>query len=191
MKPSELLNRIEPLGDKVMEALDKEWDRPLHLARNQHLVLPNETSKDLYFIQSGLLGIYHPMPEGEEVFVGFGYAPDFIGDVVGLISGLPSGYGIKALRACQLIGISGEVWQDLRQHYPALNRCWTKVVELALVGRIERELDLLTPGPADRIARLHNRSPQVFQQVPHKYLASYLRMKPETLSRNMSKSRIE
>ena len=191
MKPAALLNRIEPLGDELMDALELAWHRSVQLPRGQHLVLPNETSKDLYFIESGLLGIYHPMPEGEEVYVGFGYAPDFIGDVVGLISGLPSGYGIKALRACRLIGISGEAWQDLKQHYPALNRCWTKVVEQALIGRIEREIDLLTPSPADRIIRLHNRSPQVFQQVPHKYLASYLRMTPETLSRNMSKKRIE
>ena len=191
MKPSELLNRIEPLGDELIEALDQAWHRSLQLPRGQHLVLPNEPSKDLYFIESGLLGIYHPMPEGEEVYVGFGYAPDFIGDVVGLISGLPSGYGIKSLRASQLIGISGETWQNLRENFPALNRCWTKVVEQALIGRIEREIDLLTSSPADRITRLHNRSPHVFQQVPYKYLASYLRMKPETLSRNMSKKRIE
>ncbi|MEM1218709.1 MAG: Crp/Fnr family transcriptional regulator [Bacteroidota bacterium] len=191
MKPSELLNRIEPLGEELMHSLDRAWNRPLQLPRGQHLILPEETSQDLYFIESGLLGIYHPMPEGEEVYVGFGYAPDFIGDVVALISGLPSGYGIKALRGCQLTSIAGRTWNALKEEYPALNRCWTKVVEQALVGRIDRELDLLTPSPADRIVRLHQRSPHVFQQVPHKYLASYLRMTPETLSRNMSKKRIE
>ena len=134
MKPAALLNRIEPLGDELMDALELAWHRSVQLPRGQHLVLPNETSKDLYFIESGLLGIYHPMPEGEEVYVGFGYAPDFIGDVVGLISGLPSGYGIKALRACRLIGISGEAWQDLSNTIPhsiAVGQRWSSRLLLA------------------------------------------------------------
>ena len=57
------------------------------------------------------------------------------------------------------------------------------VTERALLGRIEREIDLLTPSPKERYARLLKRSPHVFQLFPHKYIASYLRMTPETLSR--------
>ena len=47
----------------------------------------------------------------------------------------------------------------------------------------EREVDLLTSSPAERLERVRKRSPQLFQEVPHKYIASYLRMSPETLSR--------
>ncbi len=47
----------------------------------------------------------------------------------------------------------------------------------------EREIDLLTQSPQERIERIRKRSPQVFQEIPHKYIASYLRMSPETLSR--------
>ena len=48
---------------------------------------------------------------------------------------------------------------------------------------MERELDLLTSSPHERIQRVLKRSPQVFQEIPAKYIASYLRMTPETLSR--------
>lgn len=48
---------------------------------------------------------------------------------------------------------------------------------------MEHEIDLLMPEPAHRLARLRARSPGIFQHVPKKYLASYLRMTPETLSR--------
>lgn len=48
---------------------------------------------------------------------------------------------------------------------------------------MEHEIDLLLPEPAQRLARLRQRSPHIFQLVPRKYLASYLRMAPETLSR--------
>jgi hypothetical protein len=39
------------------------------------------------------------------------------------------------------------------------------------------------PEPERRLARLLKRSPHIFQLVPKKYIASYLRMTPETLSR--------
>jgi hypothetical protein len=57
------------------------------------------------------------------------------------------------------------------------------IEEQALLGKIEREVEMLTYSPDERAQRLMLRSPQLFQIVPKKYIASYLRMKPETLSR--------
>jgi len=63
------------------------------------------------------------------------------------------------------------------------------MTEQALLGRIEREIDLVTYSPKERLDRLFNRSPHLFQLFPHKYIASYLRMTPETLSRMLRKSK--
>jgi len=49
--------------------------------------------------------------------------------------------------------------------------------------QMERERDLLTSSPMERYLRVKDRSPQLFQEIPNKYIASYLRMTPETLSR--------
>ena len=48
---------------------------------------------------------------------------------------------------------------------------------------LEREVDLITYSPQKRFERVFERSPQLFQEIPQKYIASYLRMTPETLSR--------
>jgi lipocalin len=53
--------------------------------------------------------------------------------------------------------------------------------------QIEREKDILTASPRERYLRVLKRSPQLFQEIPDKYIANYLRMSPETLSR-MKKS---
>jgi hypothetical protein len=52
-----------------------------------------------------------------------------------------------------------------------------------IIGQLEREVDLLTNDPAERYRRVLNRSPRLFQEVPAKYIANYLRMTPETMSR--------
>jgi CRP/FNR family transcriptional regulator, anaerobic regulatory protein len=57
------------------------------------------------------------------------------------------------------------------------------MLETLLTQQIEREVDLLTASPTERLSRVLKRSPNLFQEVPLKYIANYLRMTPETLSR--------
>jgi len=65
----------------------------------------------------------------------------------------------------------------------ASQRQYIALLETLVVQQMERELDLLTPSPLGRLARVQQRSPHLFQEIPLKYIASYLRMTPETLSR--------
>lgn len=44
-------------------------------------------------------------------------------------------------------------------------------------------MDLLTVSAKERLERIQLRNPLVFQEIPHKLIANYLRMSPETLSR--------
>ena len=60
---------------------------------------------------------------------------------------------------------------------------WKQILEAFVIQQMDRETDLLTKSPEERFKRVLNRSPQLFQEIPHKYIASYLRMSPETLSR--------
>ena len=56
-------------------------------------------------------------------------------------------------------------------------------VDSIMAAQIEREIDILTNSPKERYLRVLKRSPQLFQEIPNKHIASYLRMSPETLSR--------
>ena len=60
---------------------------------------------------------------------------------------------------------------------------WTSMLEELVLQQIEREKDILTNSPKERYNRVLKRSPQLFQEIPNKYIANYLRMTPETLSR--------
>ena len=60
---------------------------------------------------------------------------------------------------------------------------WNSILSFTVTSLLDRELDLLVASPAERYKRVLQRSPRLFQEIPHKYIASYLRMAPETLSR--------
>ncbi len=178
-----LLSQVPGLTTAAVAELAARWDQPLHLRRGDFLVPPGQVEQRLCLVRQGLLRIYYPTLPGEETCVGFGYAGSLLCAFPSFVTGQPSAYGIQALRQSELLAIRRADFLEFMDGNPAFARFWRGELEKALVGRMEHEIDLLLPEPAQRLARLRARSPHIFQMVPRKYLASYLRMTPETLSR--------
>ena len=82
---------------------------------------------------------------------------------------------LKVIPKASLLQLINEDTESLKQYIGLLENLVTQ--------QIEREIDLLTVSPSERLKRVLDRSPNLFQQIPLKYIASYLRMTPETLSR--------
>ena len=178
-----LLSRVPGLAQAEAAELAAHWNQPLHLRRGDFLVPPGQVEQRLCLVRQGLLRIYYPTLPGEETCVGFGYANSLLCSFPSFVTGQPSAYGIQALRQSELLAIGRTDFLNFMEGSPAFARFWRTELEKALVGRMAHEIDLLLPDPAQRLARLRQRSPHIFQVVPRKYLASYLRMTPETLSR--------
>ncbi|WP_022825854.1 Crp/Fnr family transcriptional regulator [Hymenobacter norwichensis] len=177
-----LLEPVPYLTAADIDACSANWRRPVAVSRHDFLIRPGETEHQLYLVTEGVLRIFLPVAD-EEIYVGFGYAGTLLCSFPSFINGQPSDYAIQALRRSHLLGIARTELLAMLEQRPNLARFWRQQVEQALVGRIEREIDLFLPEPQRRLDRLRARSPHLFQLVPRKYIASYLRMAPETLSR--------
>ncbi|TGE20614.1 Crp/Fnr family transcriptional regulator [Hymenobacter aquaticus] len=158
------------------------WKRRVTLRRGDFLIQAGQLEHHLYFVTSGVLRIFFPTP-AEEICVGFGYANNMVCSFPSFVANQPSDYCLQALKKCELLALSRTDFTEFVERNAAFARFWRQELERVLVGRIEREIDLLLPEPERRLARLLARSPHIFQLVPKKYIASYLRMTPETLSR--------
>ena len=176
-----------PTESEVQTLLNK-WTVKKQVKRFDFLIQKGIRASHLYFITQGTLRIYHVSKE-TETCVGFGYPNTLICSYPSFVSNLPSDYYIQALTDTQLIGITRTDFYECIHKSWNLERHWRQMTEQALLGRIEREIDLVTYSPNERLERLLNRSPHIFQLFPHKYIASYLRMTPETLSRMLRKTK--
>jgi len=181
----ELLRSVHPISSEAETALLQHWQKAITLKRNDFLVRVGQTDRYLYYIKKGLLKVCIE-PEENEVIVGFSYDNSLICSFPSFINQTPSSYAIQALIKTELMAISRTDFFRLLEEHPCLDRCWRLMIEQTLIGRMQREVDLLTQSPGERIERLLQRSPHIFQLVPHKYLASYLRMTPETFSRHLN-----
>ena len=177
-----LLQQVPYFTPEDVDAFLPLWKKQVQLNRYDFLIQQGQVEQGLYFVTSGALRIYYPLPD-EDICVGFGYPGTLLVSFPSFVDGKPSAYYIQALKRSELIGISKHDFVQLMEQRPSIKRFWYEQLEKALVGKIEREVDLLLPEPEQRLQRVMQRSPHLFQHIPKKYIASYLRMSPETLSR--------
>ncbi len=168
----------------LYERIDSQdlWEKNLVISRNEYLKVSGTIDTNLYFILSGSLKIFF-INDHEEHIIRFGYQNNFITSLDCFITEEPSELYIQAIKKTEVRVISKSTYMDFINHNPEHKELWDMILGELIVQQMEREKDILITSPKERYQRVHKRSPQLFQEVPNKYVASYLRMSPETLSR--------
>ena len=172
---------INQLYSKIEQ--EKLWNsEEIHLKRNEFLKVGGTINTNLYYIISGALKIFI-INDSEENIIRFGYKNNFISALDSFISKQPSHLYIQAIKKTTLKSISKEKLDNFTQKDIENLKLWNCILQELALQQAEREIDILTTSPKERFLRVYKRSPQLFQEIPSKYIASYLRMAPETLSR--------
>lgn len=172
--PADLLFSLEDIRRKT-----------LTLQRNDMLLRAGEVEKHLYFIVSGAIHAFY-VSESEEHTIRFGYKGSLITSIPSFYDQRPSEIYLQAIRKTEIVAFDREDFVRVMNGDPTLRSFYIASLEQLAGQQMEREFDLLTSSPSERLRRVMERSPSLFQEIPAKYIASYLRMSPETLSRIMN-----
>lgn len=165
-----------------LSALVELAQKEVVLERNAYLHFDAVVDTNIYFIESGSLKIF-VLDDDSEQIIRFGYAGNMVVFLDSFISGQPSAFRMQAIKKTKLKVISKEQLHDFLASRAEHEKVWEKILEELVIQQIEREIDLLTAAPVERFLRVMKRSPRLFQEIPNKHIANYLRMTPETLSR--------
>lgn len=167
---SDLVNSLKIVGVKKT------------FSKGEFILKEGEIERNLYFIESGAIRVFL-LSEHEEQCIRFGFEGSIINSLGSYFRENPSEFYIEALRKTTLRVISKEKVSALvNKDFNSLTG-YKSLLETVIAQQIEREVDLLTASPTERLNRVLQRSPDLFQHIPLRYIASYLRMTPETLSR--------
>lgn len=154
----------------------------IELKRNQILLGKSPVDDHVYYVYSGTVRAYIMVGDKEQN-VRFAYTSEIFTHVDSFLQNVPSVYYIEAIKGCELGVIPKSVIMEWLNTSPDGMNIWNKMLVSQLLGSLEREIDLLIDKPEERLARVLLRSPRLFQEIPLKHIANYLRMTPETLSR--------
>lgn len=158
------------------------FTKSLTLQRNDFLKTGNTIDTNVYFVEKGSLRVF-VMDNSEEQNIRFGYTNNVVVSLDSFLSGRSSDFFIQAIKKTTVWVARKADVVKLINTSPDHLKGWNAILEDLVLQQIEREKDLLTQSPARRYQRVLKRSPQLFQQIPKKHIANYLRMTPETLSR--------
>lgn len=137
----------------------------------------------VFFIVSGYLRYFKILDSGEELVIHI-YAPNnFATSLNSFFLGQLSEEELQAITPCNLVYISKP---DLEKLY-ATNHKWQyfgrKLMESFLIEKEQRIIDQLSLSAQQKYLRLFESNPDIIQNVQVKYLASFLGVQPESLSR--------
>lgn len=158
------------------------YHKTVTIERNQFLKVKGSTDTNIYFVESGSLRIYI-LDDFEEQIIRFGYSNDLIVSLDSFLTEKPSDFYIQAIKKTVVKVIPKARFNDFISQSEESRAIWIKLLEELVIQQLEREKDILTNSPKERYKRVLQRSPKLFQEIPNKHIANYLRMSPETLSR--------
>lgn len=173
---------VHPLKDEEWEAFSLIW-QPVKYKRKTILTAAGEVERNLYFVMEGVQRAFYVSDNHPEATIVFTYAGSFSGVADSFLTQQPSKYFLETLTSSNMLKTSYQQVQHLMDKYHNIER-WIRIAaSFALMGVLERQVELLSYSAEEKFRTLLNRSPHVLQIIPHKYLASYLGLDPSTFSK--------
>lgn len=158
------------------------FEKRIVLERNDFLKSQGSVDTNIYFVENGSFRIFI-IDNDEERIVRFGYKNNIIVALDSFFTGQPSEFTIQAIKKSTVRIIPKKAFTAFLDNTPSFLPVWINILEDLVLQQMEREKDLLTNSLKERYERVLKRSPQLFQEIPNKYIANYLCMTPEILSR--------
>ncbi|GAB3041408.1 Crp/Fnr family transcriptional regulator [Spirosoma pulveris] len=177
----QFLQRFCPFSEAEADALFALFE-PLTVARKHHLQQEGDRVERVYFVQSGVLRGYY-LKEGEEITSNFYFGPTLTGDVVALREKTPTRLNIQLIDECTLWQARLSQIDELSEQYPIIYRLFMVFFERLYAFNHKRQLSFIYDTPTERYLKLFAERPKVMAQISQHYIASYLGIKPESLSR--------
>ncbi|WP_276133268.1 Crp/Fnr family transcriptional regulator [Polluticoccus soli] len=155
---------------------------PRQLRKKEHFLRQDEVCKYLGFITEGYVRLYY-LVDGVEVTKDFNFENWFCGSLASFSLQQPSRFNIVAMEPVTLLQTSRDNFYRTIDKHPALQKLARLHLERMFIYNEQRETTFLLDTPEQRYRDLLSRQPGILQRIPLKYIASYLGIAPETLSR--------
>lgn len=154
--------------------------------RTEHGELVEESgtiARQMIFVKSGCLMTYFTSTDGADQVIQFASSGWWTGDLSSLTSEKPSAYTTRALTSCDLLLLPKMRMDEMLSRYPVFEKYFRIIFQNSLITHQNRIIQAFTHTADDRYANFQEQYPQLEQFVPLKYIASYLGITPEFLSK--------
>ena len=175
------ITSISPLSEESMNVFSAAW-KHWSTTKDFFLLKENTVSDYIYFIEKGVARIYY-YKNGKEITEWIAMDQQFFLSITSFFQRTPSHLIIQTIEPSEVYGIHHDDFMSLADKYHDVERLLRKMVTTSLILSQIRMDSIQFESAQQRYEKLLKTTPQIVQRVPLTYIASFLGITLETLSR--------
>lgn len=174
--------------DEILKISDEDWLhfasilQTIKLKKREFVLTEGQICKGVYFLSQGAVRTYH-LQEGREINTSFNFENDFLREIESMIHQTPSTSNIQAMEDSTLFFIEKEKLTSLYDQSGFYQKLGRKILEQLAITEQKYASLLTSYSPKERYLHVLQYNPALIERVPLQYIASYLGISRESLSR--------
>ena len=160
------------------------------LEKGEHFLLAGDVCREAAFIESGVFRFYINTEERDATYY-FAVESEFICDYPSFLPQCPSYVNIQALESAEILAINFDDLQSFYREISLGERFGRLIAEEIFVDSIQQLASFYQDTPTVRYQNFVRRFPDLVQRLPQYYIASYVGIEPQSLSRIRRRFRSE
>ncbi|MCK6616898.1 MAG: Crp/Fnr family transcriptional regulator [Cyclobacteriaceae bacterium] len=179
---------IRKFISQVVQFTEEEWQAQQAvsirrwLKKGEYLLRAGQVCNHVSFINKGVFRVFNIVNDNEYTAY-FAFENDYVTDYKSFLTRKPSFDNIVALEDAELIQLDYDSMQRLYETFPVWQKYGRLISEYVFIETAERTQSLLLKSPEERYLQMLKEHPQIPERIPLKYIASYIGVTPEALSR--------
>lgn len=175
-------SRYVDLKPEEAESLIALWEEQ-HYPKKAFLIEQGGKADAFFWVRSGCLISYHTDDKAQEQVIQFAVANWWSTDLAAFTLNTQAEYAVQALADSTVYALCRDDYNELLLKYPVFERYFRQIFNNALIAHQRRIYNAIAATAEERYNRFIQHHPEIEQWVPQKYIASYLGMTPEFLSK--------
>ena len=181
------MDKIRKYIGNITEINDEDWEffssklQKKNYPKKTIIAEIGEVENHISFIEKGIVRLL--IPKEEKITYGFSFENEFISAYDSFLTQTPSQYQLETLVETSLLSITYSDLQKVYKHTKIGNLIGRLVAERLFIIKSNRALSLLNDSAEKRYFNLFTERPNLIKEIPLKYIASYIGVTPQSLSR--------
>ena len=184
------IEKTSPMSDADFVHL-RTLFHPRVLKRGEHLYRQGVPCRIVGFIVSGCVRNYHALADGHEHILNFAREEWWVADLQSFFEGSPSRFNLQAMERCQMLVSHHHEFTAATSSNPSYQTFYRAKISRSYSTAIMKVVTERSETAEARYRRMIAANEWVVDRVPLKYLASYLGVQPQSLSRIRAKLKAE
>jgi CRP-like cAMP-binding protein len=178
----EVISKTVILSDEDIERCESYFEL-VNISKNTVLEEQGKKPNFLYFASSGFMRLFYYDENGDEQTNYLCAPTGFIASFLSFINQVNAAENVECITDCEVLRISNANLKKLIDESENFKKFSLVIFEHAFLSTATRANDLATLSAEQRYKKLMVQHPEIIHNIPIQHIASFLGMKPESLSR--------